>query len=498
MKFPLAEYVGLIEFLHKIIPDYRNITKEEINEIKNFYLDGLKAYIYYTYPKILSDHSEINKFIQACRDIFEELPDDSLIIAPGDSPARIVRIIDLFYKTGDNQYVNNKSMNIVNFPLSSSYRTITDDLIDNYVEGLIKFGKITLSFNNIIYLDYVGGGNTYKLLLNSLRRVTGNSNLTMSMIDIKSYLDVGEMFFCLISAAENMEARYMPIYRLEYKCGDLNLFRANAIISYLYLSAFTNLELDRYSPADLLNVFPRKIYNITYYSIPKRKFISDIIYYQERIDDTVTVVFLDGKEICISINTIVSLDEWGSSTSLCTDIDPGFISVTLINGAELKGYYDGNMLDIGDGKGLMKYTPFFITINATKIKLIDNPETIDIKEGYLYKIEYYNNGTLNEDIVYVKWFYLKLIEYITKDNFVVQNRDPESHWMHSYLIKSLERISTDSPIVTGTIPLKYKYDNEIRTHIANWITKEHYYETANGTLMILRPLILIDEYYKIF
>lgn len=475
MTLFLSTHFPLINRLHNIIPNDKLINHEIISALTEDDIFSLQIYMHYTFPEVLSNYDALINFIEGCRNIHNNIPKGSVIIAPGDSPSRVCHLLNLLY--------NDKSYQILNFPLSSSYSKTNPILIDSYLKTIIK------EYNNLVYLDYVGSGRTYRLINNSLIRLSENITLKFPSMNIADYIDIGELFTCLVSSAENINARALPIYKLEYSYNPINIFRANAIVTYLYLIAQNKIRLQPFENSQY-NFGCEDIYRVQYYDVKECIFIEKIAAIDRHPinESRIKLLFLTGETECISINTFVSIERlYHNFPSIDFSTKKGLVKIKLINNVELTGYYDGISLDIGDGNGSRNYNPFITNIDV----IDDRLNLVDIRPKNLYEMEYYDNGVKRIKSIYCTMNYCGVIGYIQEKDFILKRRPSNTSWVSLFLIIKVNKQEQNmSHSINGIGILQYYENKSLQKKYDNWVTNDCYYETIDGTLSIIKSSAL--------
>jgi hypothetical protein len=472
----LSHYTEKIRSLHEIIPHDRDITKPEILLIKQYSLDALTAYMYYTYPKGFRQCEPIMEFICGCKRTYEQIPEGSTIIAPGDSPARVVKLIDLLFNT---------NCQIISFPLSSSYPKLSPKLIDDYMRQIIESNP-----HNLVYVDYIGSGSTYQLLLESFRRIYGDEQLGMQKINLSDTITATNFFIELISSAENINARHYPKYELEYSIGVNDMFRSNVLITYFYLIYDNGGKPMKYNYVDTIRdhfdfLEPTALYEISYYDVSHTCFQTKLISCQKLEFDVLCVSTISGEIEKIPLNTIISLTF--RQRAYQHHIQKGIVSVKLIDGRQMCGYYSHEKLDVGDGHGSGYYDPFFDTIEVIN----DQPSAlVDIVRDCAYEMEFYHNGQLSKEFVYITGMQYDDVEFIKQEHFVLHRQKVQKSWISKYLIHKLDKKFTRTIDCCGYGILKYSDHGQMYSVCDQWLIGEHYYENNDRTLKIVFPAII--------
>jgi len=177
--------------------------------------------------------------------ILNILDDGDIVLSPGDSPSKIVKIIQIVYGNKDNYTVINngipttKHIRFISFPISSVGSYVDPLVIDNYLLSIITNNHIS-SLSNIKYLDFISQGGSYKNILKSLQRIT-NSNIIIPTINLAEYQPVDEecqnALKFIFDTSEGTRSRCLPNFNL-YETRSLlpdSLLRCNVVIAILSL-----------------------------------------------------------------------------------------------------------------------------------------------------------------------------------------------------------------------------------------------------------------------
>jgi len=478
-----------IEELYNIIPNSRRITKDDIRKITDIKL--IEDYIIYTYPNVIYNYNNIMKFLKLCENIYNDIPNNTTVIAPGDSPSRVINTIQLLYHKHDNLYIGDKYLHIINFPLSRSFRPYSPKLIDEYLSSLL------IPSENIIYLDYINIGQTHELIQDSLRRLYNNSKLSLPKINIGDYLKQDSFFNYMISCAESIHSRCLPIYKLECHKISINQFRSNVLLLYIYLSAIGLINFNR-SITTIFDKLTIGIMDLTYYDIEHNKFITNLCYLSSFDKNKCNILFPNGKESSILTSTIVKIENIRHPSNIPSSYslqNHNLVTITLINNDILIGYYDGIRLDIGDGNYARYYNPFIININPTN--LYTSYSLDHIKINNLYSVNYYNNGVLTTNNFYIIDYYDNNLQYIKESDFIRERKELQTCWMNKYLIHNMhliknKKLPSSSFNISGYGLLHYfnPLTNTIDERYDYWINNHDFIETNDYTLSIINPLIV--------
>jgi len=147
--FPFSNYIPNIERIHNIIPSDRNITKEEILSLTNEDIISLQIYFFYTTPSLLNtnDYKCLGYILKLCRKVLQSLEDNSVVIAPGDSPSKIIQIINMLYRVGKDTYMykgEEKHIRFITFPISGLSTKVDISALDEYFTQILLQNNVNL------------------------------------------------------------------------------------------------------------------------------------------------------------------------------------------------------------------------------------------------------------------------------------------------------------------------------------------------------------------
>ena len=143
----------LIEYI-----DIDNLSKEDINTLTEFY--GQKY----------GDIQCLNIIKDFTTDIFNSLDNDDVLLAPGDSPSKIIQVMKINYEHNPGTFIMNgfkKRIKIISFPLSG--KLFDDERLDKYLFEILKSNNVGPK-DNVIMIDYKEQGETYNNIRLSMAR----------------------------------------------------------------------------------------------------------------------------------------------------------------------------------------------------------------------------------------------------------------------------------------------------------------------------------------
>ena len=157
--YPLSKYIEEINHAKSIIPHNRYMTKDEILSLSEKDKISLQVYFGYTTPNFFTNNNYecLKCLTEMAGMIIQKLPADSIVIVPGDSASKIVRLIDLLYNTDPSKISCNDNIDC---------HTRNSKLYDNYEyeEKIVKRGvtKITKIIKPLKFVKFpISGLSTY-------------------------------------------------------------------------------------------------------------------------------------------------------------------------------------------------------------------------------------------------------------------------------------------------------------------------------------------------
>lgn len=232
--------------------------------------------------------------------ILHKLPNNSIVVAPGDSPTKIINIINMLYRDNDGLYTYKKSngsvitkkLTIISFPISKlSVGAIDQTALDSYFLKVLNVNKIDINtlqtelflydhdfetrYDDLdkydkgkifeylgndrqvkfVYLDHTEGGGSYRALKGVIRRFFDRELFDFDMYSIWHDMIYPPTFSLrrlpgcfltyssVIADAERLGARCIPRYELGNEIKPINLMRCNVIMAVMYLLALDMLDL---------------------------------------------------------------------------------------------------------------------------------------------------------------------------------------------------------------------------------------------------------------
>src|SRR3989338_2717248 len=180
MEFPLSHYIPELQRVLSILPENKMVDLDTLQRFDAADIRALQTIVYYTFPTLVSenDYACLNYIIQYISVLMSELEDGAYVIAPGDSPSKIIALINLFFynpksskyeyyigyptPTGLKSVLIQKTFTFITFPLSQiSYWSDTE--LYQYVLPIIQRNP-PANPRKIVYMDYTDSGTTLRKL----------------------------------------------------------------------------------------------------------------------------------------------------------------------------------------------------------------------------------------------------------------------------------------------------------------------------------------------
>jgi len=278
MNESIINYLPLIEEIASKIPTDHFITRTEIDQLDP---NALKTLFHYTFPEKFSkgNYQQLNYLVELARRTLIKLPNDSLVIAPGDSPSKVVHLINLLWKIDEDTYrikyrpldygyladdgyydddgepikqfgyvEVTKRIKFIVFPLSALQDPSLSTLqaLPNYLRGVLDSNGVNYQGQvTFIDLDHIEGGTTHRRLQSALKQLNPDIQLNkLNLADIWSLIyslnrsSEDNYVYSLIMGAEDYGARCIPSYPdLSQPIPQLNIRKCNLVVTMIYLKA---------------------------------------------------------------------------------------------------------------------------------------------------------------------------------------------------------------------------------------------------------------------
>lgn len=451
--FPLSKYLRELVLFHRFFPDDHVITRDEVVTMPELGKGLLQLYFNYTFPATFSqDNYQAMKYLLLLvKRVSECIPCGSCVLAPGDSPSKIVQLLKWIYPGRNVVYIA--------FPLSGLQHEERTPELDLYLSKVLH----NIEIKDLIFLDHIEEGSTYQAIKDSLRGITKNQHLKLRKIELEDFWEristlddnTRPAYQYLISESEILSTRGIPFYYLDKGLvNNTNTLRYNVVLSMLYLlhlrritNALPFISVNQQEVTSLIN----KHYQMTYYDLDENKISTR----------NVLVVKLDsqGKLICkkilprvkefrdISIlkDTLISASPLKYQTiDKIESYHNRFVQVTLVNDVVFSAWYD-QFFDIGTGDRL--------SIHHALIQELDyafNPGTpFDLTPYYqtICEIAHFCNGGVVFEEVYITDFsghlvgYRKSKDFVTTFNFYARKNINRNLIYHARMLKPRSNLS---------------------------------------------------------
>lgn len=278
MVQPIVQYLPLIQGVVNRIPSNRLITRLDISKLQ---IDDIKMVFNYTFPKSFSknNYRELGYLVELTVQVMKEIPDNAVIIAAGDSPSKIVNLINLLWKNNDTTYFpqRSKTIQFIRFPLSK-VKNIGLESLSNYLKQILESNGIDYQRQTrFIDLDYIESGASHQKIGAALQLL--NYNIVLDQINLRDlWIDLADQtgidlenvdVFDLIKDADIYDARCVPEYPdLNSSVPQLNLRQCNLIVALLYLKAIQKLGKTPLLPTIQGNfLMDETFYSVDYYDL---------------------------------------------------------------------------------------------------------------------------------------------------------------------------------------------------------------------------------------
>lgn len=202
-------YQGFEEIIEKTPPpSIGEITRSNLNSMTPEEIFQVKEYFQTTFPKEFSDNhfSCLEVVRELLRTILFQLQDKDTVLVPGDSPYKLVKLINLLFDLPKVRFIV--------FPLSGlGYASAADEVKKYLVEVFKKNGIFSLP-KQLKILDYSYSGQGYMIMVDLLREINKSPKLQIPLINTKIKHDS----FChslideLFANAEHLRSRCVSGY----------------------------------------------------------------------------------------------------------------------------------------------------------------------------------------------------------------------------------------------------------------------------------------------
>lgn len=446
-QYTITPYTDYLSRATRIMPSNRHITLADLQTLSDDDMIAVQIYFYFTFPSnVMRDNYEPLRKIKLQADIIlQTMPDNSVIIAPGDIPYMYLRLIDLIYCSGgavDLQgpgvysytdpvtgAVINKNLTFKTFPLSPlTPGLVATELLDTYLYEQLA----DVNLNNLLYLGFnLGSVHDVHITQERIQSLYGIPTFQLKNFDIYDVwvavdpaLSYVSSYNDLISNSRETQSNCQPEYNVGHEFTSTNFLRCNIKIAITYWIYQNRLDVT-WSPIHLtmINNLTLSMTVIDYYD-PK---ISDFnkIYFRVRDiePDQVTgttpkVVLSDDDEIIgdivpqsghnftetvmliKSVRDLRVIDFPLFTQEQINKFTGEFIEFDLVNSAKLRGFYSGPNKGFYTGsEALLEDLP------VTSISPFVPPHTtVDVLSavGTVADITYLDNGSMVTKSLYLR------------------------------------------------------------------------------------------------
>ena len=259
--------------------DLLRITPQQLQRARDYFV---QEFGYYTHC--------FRTVISQLEELFLTVEDGGVVLAPGDSPSKLIQVMKIVYGKGD-QYTMpigdqllTKNIRIVEFPLSRA-RNLRVRQIDPYLRSVLAQQNVPLA-SNFYMFDISRGGETHQTIERSLGRLKNIRDYRLPLIAIDlarqkakespllsqvyhlaqrdpSSVEMGEFqhiyrselepcidFEILLDTSEETNSRCVPYYQVDLPINEpvseSSLMRCNLIILVLADYAIATFGLSRH------------------------------------------------------------------------------------------------------------------------------------------------------------------------------------------------------------------------------------------------------------
>ena len=191
-------------------PVSRELTRDELQSLRPDQIETLKDYFRSTFPEEFSKDNYL--CLETVRRltirIVSQLQPGDVVLAPGDSPYKLVRVMNLVYDL--------PSIRFVTFPLSGLGHFYRENEVEQYLRTILIQNGIGTP-NQLKILDFSWSGASFELMTNLLRKIFNQPGLQVPLINIR----LPHTDYCLallddlFAVAENLQSRCTPEYYLK-------------------------------------------------------------------------------------------------------------------------------------------------------------------------------------------------------------------------------------------------------------------------------------------
>ena len=476
MNFPLHDDVYCVNHVNSLIPTTKHITKDEILLFNDEDIIALQKYYFYIMSQDITknNYKVLQKIIDGCSTILDKINCETIVIAPGDSPAKLIYFINMVYKIDDNLYryvdstdgtIITKRIKFVSFPISK-IREHKPENLDIYFHKILVDNNVNFNANKFIFLDHIDKGKSYEAIKSSLGRFFEVEDIDIPTINTNDIFNTitDESYRNLISNSEEIYARFYPKFKVGNILGDINLFVCNTIISMLYLLYLNKINLNLKLPdtseeqLDFLRNHQNDIIKISYYDFDDGRFYYDKIclfklFYnvylgdvEINIQDKPISFMKDDIYTTLSTRVIISMDLYSKCefNGNIYDYENKYLQVTFITGEIFTGWYSlffsSGMYNVELEANIIRNIKI-IDIKTLGFDIIEESELKIILNKHMNELINITYLSFDQSLVtktfYLEWFNCSYINIMDAD------KSPES-----YAQLSFKLINSITPVIT--------------------------------------------------
>lgn len=391
----ISAYLPLLEDVVNKIPTDHPITKTEINQLD---VDALKTLFYYTFPEKFSqdDYAKLEYLVELAKRVLIKLPNNAQVIASGDSPSKIVHLINLLWRTDEETYriryqprnygeyydeeINaigqyeyrevTKRIKFMTFPLSGLQdpNSLAVKALPTYLKGVLDSkGVHYQGAQTFIDLDHMEGGTTHRRLESALKELNPEIQLEkLNLGDLWSSVyyqytkDIKDRdAYLLIMSAENTGSRCVPSYSdLTKPVPQLNIRRCNLVVTMCYLKAVNLLGSSPELPSPTFEcnyqenpykdtcLYTTLFYDIEYYDLSSNS-TREVRVYVEHSPDMANLKIIEPgivkfRDLVISYGQIIQIKHVEVTNIGDQRFPENTVGIiTLVNGEKMRAKYTG-------------------------------------------------------------------------------------------------------------------------------------------------------------
>lgn len=205
-------YEGFEEIIDKTpLPTIGEISRVNLNTMAPEEIFEIKEYFQATFAQEFSENNFacLETVRDLIRRILSQLQDGDIVLVPGDSPYKLVKVINLVMDLPEIRFIL--------FPLSGLGYFSDDDEVKEYLIEVLRQNGLLSPPKQLKILDYSYSGRGYMIMANLLREIYGSPGMLIPLVNIK----LDHTSFChslldeLFANAEHWRSRCLPGYIFE-------------------------------------------------------------------------------------------------------------------------------------------------------------------------------------------------------------------------------------------------------------------------------------------